>query len=91
MSYVGATLWSMSHDAEAQRLVELHAQAVATDRSITTSTDVQASLDAHAEHATACEAFRRSHYPRTSRVVAVFGQVFTVSGRSGAPEEHRLT
>lgn len=66
----------------AAELVALHAEAVTADRhagQATTAATVTASLAAHRRHQDACEAFRRAHYPRAGRVVAVFGEVFTVS------------
>ena len=68
-------------------LVALHALAVEADHNAAVHTDrtaIEASLAAHREHDAACEAYRRKHHPRAHRLVAVFGEVFTVSrtGRS---------
>lgn len=68
-------------------LVALHAAAVAADKHAgqdTSRATIEASLAAHKRLDDACEAYRRRHYPRAHRIVAVFGEVFTVSktGRS---------
>ena len=62
-------------------LVRLAAAARAADvhGGQTTRETVEASLAAHAELDDACEAYRRRHHPKTGRVVANSGQVFTVS------------
>jgi hypothetical protein len=74
-------------DGDAQRLVDMHAEAVRCDKRSaenTTRETIERSLAAHKRHDVACEAFRRRYFPRAHRVVAVFGEVFTVSrtGRS---------
>lgn len=79
-SSVSSTLEGSLSDCA--RLVELHAAAVTADRHVgqeTTRATVEASLAAHKELTDACETFRRRCYPRAGRVVAVFGEVFTVS------------
>lgn len=72
---------------DAQRLLDLHAEAVRADKhsaESTTRETVEWSLAAHERHRIACENFRRHYFPRAHRVVAVFGEVLTVSetGRS---------
>lgn len=73
----------------AAELVTLHAEAVAADHHAgqeTSRATIEASLAAHRRLDEACKAFRREHYPRTGKVVAAFGEVFTVS-----PAGHRIT
>lgn len=69
-------------DAACRELAALHAAAVAADRAVAlepTRVTVDAALTAHRAHDAACETFRHRYYPRAGRVVAVFGEVFTVS------------
>lgn len=73
MSEVGARELVALYD-ERIRLTHEMAQS---DRP--TGAMAQAVLDKGAELDAACEAFRRQHYPRAGRVVAAFGEVFTVS------------
>lgn len=76
-----------SHDQAAAALVELHVAAAAADRATgeaarahrLTRELVEASLAAHDDLAAACESFRSAHHPRAGRVVARWGEVFTVS------------
>lgn len=63
-------------------LTALHELAVAADNRTAqelTRQAVDASFAAHDELDKACEAYRRQHHPRAGRVIAVFGEVFTIS------------
>lgn len=76
------TTTSATLATDARHLTDLHAAAVTADRHAgqdTTAATVQASLAAHREPDEACEAFRRRHFPRSRRVVAAYGEVFTLS------------
>lgn len=76
---------SAEYAADATRLLQLHALAVAADKrnaqrgADLTSAHLQESFDAHEAHTVACEQFRRKYHPGAYRVVAVFDDVIAVS------------
>lgn len=79
------------HDAEARELVRAYADRIRLTRNIAraerpTGAMVQEVFDVDAALNKACEAFRRSHYPRSGRV---FVGLNTVLVGSPAGRRHR--
>lgn len=73
-----------SEAEEATRLLDLHDQRVALAKSFAdhdrpTGAMAAAVMAKGAELDAECEAFRRKHYPRRYRILAVQGTVFSVS------------
>lgn len=73
-----------AHDVEAQALLDLSeirwarvAELARAD--VPTRALLDAAEAAGDDHAQACEAFRRKHYPHSGRIVATSGTVYAVS------------